>query len=104
MPSSPPSDAVRAANARYWRRNVTLTLVLLVGWFLIGLGCGVLFVEPLNEIKLGGFKLGFWFAQQGAIVGFVLLILIYAIGMGRLDRSHKEELRRLGDSDSEARQ
>lgn len=102
MPSSPLSEAVCAANARYWRRNVTLTLILLIGWFVIGLGCGVLFVEPLNEIKLGGFKLGFWFAQQGAIVGFVVLILIYALVMSRLDRAYREELRRLGDSDSEA--
>ncbi len=92
MPSSPTSEAVRAANARYWRRNVTLTLVLLALWFAGGLGCGVLLAEPLNETKIGGFPLGFWFAQQGAIIIFVILILIYAVVMTRLDRNHREEL------------
>ena len=88
MPSSSFSDRVRAANARYWRRNVALTLGLLVVWFLAGLGCGVLFADSLNEIRIGGFRLGFWFAQQGAIVVFVLVILVYALGMARLDRVH----------------
>lgn len=95
MPSTPPSGPISAANRRYWRRNLTLTLVLLAIWFVAGLGCGVLFADVLNEVKLGGFPLGFWFAQQGAIVVFVVLILVYAIGMARLDRAHRRELEQL---------
>ena len=97
-----PSPAVAAANAGYWFRNVLFTLLLLVGWFLAGLGCGVLFVEPLNEVRLGGFPLGFWFAQQGAILAFVGLILIYAVGMALLDRHYRRQLARLRDRDGDA--
>ena len=96
MPSSlPASAAVAAANARYWRAVVRLTLVLLAIWALLGLGCGVLFADVLNGVRLGGFPLGFWFAQQGAIVGFVLLILVYVLAMRRLDRAHRADLARL---------
>ena len=96
MPSSlPASAAVAAANARYWRAVVRLTLVLLALWALLGLGCGVLFADVLNGVRLGGFPLGFWFAQQGAIVGFVLLILVYVLAMRRLDRAHRADLARL---------
>jgi putative solute:sodium symporter small subunit len=69
--------------------------VLLIAWATAGLGCGVLFADRLNDsgIRLGGFPLGFWFAQQGAIVVFILLILVYAIAMNRLDaRHHRERL------------
>ncbi|NRA96500.1 MAG: DUF4212 domain-containing protein, partial [Planctomycetes bacterium] len=52
---------------------------------------GVLFADSLNEVEVGGFKLGFWFAQQGSIIVFVLLILIYALGMNRLDRRYRDE-------------
>ena len=57
-------------------------------WFVVSYGCGVLLVEPLNAIRLGGFKLGFWFAQQGSIYTFVVLIFIYAKKMGDLDRKY----------------
>ena len=57
----------------YWRENRRLMLILGCFWFVVSLGCGVLWVEPLNQIQMGGFKLGFWFAQQGAIYGFILL-------------------------------
>ena len=63
-------------------------LWLSVVWFVVSYGCGVLLVEPLNAIRLGGFKLGFWFAQQGSIYTFVVLIFIYAKKMGDLDRKY----------------
>ncbi|SDK30527.1 putative solute:sodium symporter small subunit [Catalinimonas alkaloidigena] len=70
----------------YWRRNLRYLVVLLSIWFLVSYGAGILFVEPLNQIRLGGFKLGFWFAQQGAIYWFVVLIFVYVWLMNRLDR------------------
>ncbi len=71
---------------KYWRKNLLTLLVLLFLWFVVSFGFGILLVEPLNSIRLGGFKLGFWFAQQGAIYAFVLLIFIYVIRMNKLDR------------------
>lgn len=80
--------------ARYWRSNLWLTFALLGAWAVFGLGAGILFADFLDQWKLPGtgYPLGFWFAQQGAIVGFVGLILIYAICMNRLDRRHHAEL------------
>ena len=89
------SPAQRVLVDRYWRRNVILMSSLLTVWAAVSLGCGVLFVEPLNAFRLGGFPLGFWFAQQGSIIVFVVLILIYAVVMTRLDRQHHEELARM---------
>lgn len=60
--------------------------VLLLIWFLVSYGCGILFAETLNAIKLGGFPLGFWFAQQGSIYVFVILIFAYVVLMNRLDK------------------
>lgn len=77
---------------RYWRRNVAIMAALLTIWASVGLGCGVLFADRLNAFHLGGFPLGFWFAQQGSIATFVLLILIYAILLNRLDAKHHAEL------------
>ena len=59
----------------YWRENRRLMLILGFFWFVVSLGCGVLWVEPLNRIQMGGFKLGFWFAQQGSILVYIVLIL-----------------------------
>jgi putative solute:sodium symporter small subunit len=64
---------------------------LLAVWFIVPFGLGIVFVEPLNEFYLGGFPLGFWFAQQGAIYVFMVLVLIYAVMMRRLDRDHGVE-------------
>lgn len=70
----------------YWRKNVQILTVLLSIWFLASYVLGILLVKPLNEYHLGGFPLGFWFAQQGSIYVFVVLILVYAIWLSRLDR------------------
>ena len=76
----------------YWSENLRLLIALLCVWFFVSFGCGILFADTLNEMRLGGFPVGFWFAQQGSIVTFVILILVYAVGMGRLDRQHHAEL------------
>ena len=73
----------------YWRRNLTYVGILLSIWFIVSYGFGILLVEPLNRIRLGGFKLGFWFAQQGAIYVFVALIFVYVGLMNRLDRRYE---------------
>ncbi len=69
----------------YWKTNVRYLVILLSLWFIVSYGCGILFVDQLNTVRLGGFKLGFWFAQQGAIYCFVVIILVYVLLMNRLD-------------------
>ena len=64
---------------------------LLVIWFVVSFGFGILLVEPLNEIRLGGYKLGFWFAQQGSIFVFIVLIFYFAAAMTRFEREYQEE-------------
>ena len=78
----------RDARIRYWRANLRLVGTCLVIWFTVSFGFGILLVEPLNRIQIFGFDLGFWFAQQGSIVCFVVLIFYYAWRMNRLDREH----------------
>jgi len=73
---------------KYWRTNLLYLTILLLFWFAVSFGCGIIFAKDLNNIKIGGFKLGFWFAQQGAIYGFVAIIFIYTILMNRLDKKH----------------
>lgn len=70
----------------YWRRNVSLMVKLMAVWFVVSFGCGILLFDVLNHIQIGGYKLGFWFAQQGSIYTFVVLIFIYAKKMAALDR------------------
>lgn len=96
-PSSEPdlhSPRVQAALGLYWRQNLTLMAGLLALWAAASFGCGILIADWLNQYRLPftGFPLGFWFAQQGSIVIFVLCILLYCIGMNRLDRRHHEML------------
>ncbi|WP_416305047.1 DUF4212 domain-containing protein [Neptunicella sp. SCSIO 80796] len=69
----------------YWRENIKLVLGLLAIWFAVSFGCGILLADWLNEFRFFGFKLGFWFAQQGAIYVFVVLIFVYARLSSRLD-------------------
>ncbi|NHA69903.1 DUF4212 domain-containing protein [Phycicoccus flavus] len=70
----------------YWRRNLRLMAVLLVIWALVSYGAGILFVDALNTISFIGFPLGFWFAQQGSIIVFVVLIAVYVWQMDKLDK------------------
>ena len=72
----------------YWRENIRYLTILLSIWFLVSYGCGILFADALNQIQIGGFKLGFWFAQQGAIYVFVVLIFVYVSLMNRLDKKY----------------
>ncbi|WP_252178580.1 DUF4212 domain-containing protein [Endozoicomonas sp. 4G] len=83
-----PQDPKKAAAAAYWRENIRLLLSLLVIWFAVSFGAGILFVDYLDQFQLGGFPLGFWFAQQGSIYTFVVLIFIYAWQMNRLDHKY----------------
>lgn len=76
------------ARQAYWKENLTLVGILLVIWFAVSFGAGVIFAEELNAIRLGGYKLGFWFAQQGSIYTFVILVFVYAKKMGDLDRKY----------------
>ncbi|MCL5129885.1 MULTISPECIES: DUF4212 domain-containing protein [unclassified Algibacter] len=72
----------------YWKENIKYLAILLVIWFVVSFGCGILFREELNQIRLGGFKLGFWFAQQGSIYVFVILIFVYVRLMNKLDKKY----------------
>jgi putative solute:sodium symporter small subunit len=80
MPSQP--EKMKA----YWRKNLQTLYILLLIWFVVSFGFGILLVEPLNEFRLGGYKLGFWFAQQGSIYAFVILIFVYVVRMNKLDK------------------
>ena len=82
-----------SVRAEYWRHNVRYVAILLGVWFLVSYGCGILLAEPLNRFRLPGtgFKLGFWFAQQGSIYAFVAVIFVYVRLMNRLDRRYGVE-------------
>jgi putative solute:sodium symporter small subunit len=73
----------------YWKENLSLMLKLLVVWFIVSYGFGILLVDVLNQITFFGLKLGFWFAQQGSIITFILLIFIYMKGMAKLDNKYE---------------
>jgi putative solute:sodium symporter small subunit len=77
-----------AQRREYWRRNLRLMAVLLSIWALVSFGAGILFVEPLNNLEILGFPLGFWFAQQGSIITFVILIAVYVWRMDKLDAEY----------------
>jgi len=74
-------------NAAYWRRNLRLVGTLMTIWFLTSFGLGIALVEPLNTIRIAGFPLGFWIAQQGSILVFVVLVFVYARRMDRLEQA-----------------
>ena len=72
----------------YWKENLRYLVILQSIWFIASYGLGILFVEQVNTIEVGGFKLGFWFAQQGAIYVFVILIFVYVSLMNKLDKKY----------------
>ena len=76
---------------RYWRANLTVLSILLAIWFISGCVLSIFLVEPLNQIKMAGFPIGFWISQQGTIIVFIALILAYVIIMKRLDRKYGVE-------------
>ena len=78
-------------NDTYWKTNLKYLVILLSIWFLVSFGFGILLADTLNQFHLGGFKLGFWFAQQGAIYVFVILIFVYIYLMNRLDQKFKND-------------
>ncbi|WP_421752610.1 DUF4212 domain-containing protein [Croceimicrobium sp.] len=73
---------------KYWRENLKLLAILLSIWFLVSYGAGIIFVDFLNQFHIGGFPLGFWFAQQGSIITFVILIFVYVRKMNKLDAKY----------------
>ncbi len=72
----------------YWKKNIYYLFILLSIWFLVSYGAGILFKDELNKVKIAGFKLGFWFAQQGAMYVFVVLIFVYVRLMNKLDKKY----------------
>jgi len=85
------AGSTQAGREAFWRANKRLIAVLLTVWLVVSLGCGVWWIEWLNQFTIGSLPLGFWIAQQGSIYTFVLLILIYAICADRLERKHGVE-------------
>jgi len=75
----------------YWKANLRILTILLTIWFLVGFICPILLVHQLNAIQIGGFKLGFWFAFQGSIIVFVILLFVYARLMNQLDKKYNVE-------------
>ena len=73
----------------YWKKNLKYLAVLLSIWFVVSYGFGIIFVDFLDKIKIGGFKLGFWFSQQGSIIVFVIIIFVYVHLMNKLDRQFR---------------
>ena len=78
----------KKAAKEYWRQNIKYLVILLTIWFIVSFGFGILLIDELNQFKIGGFKLGFWFAQQGSIYVFVILILTYIVLMNKLDKKY----------------
>ena len=79
-----PEDKAKA----YWKENIRYVIILLAIWFVVSYGAGIIFKDALNSIRIGGFKLGFWFAQQGAIYVFAILIFVYVRLMNKLDKKY----------------
>ncbi|MGB1459848.1 MAG: DUF4212 domain-containing protein [Gammaproteobacteria bacterium] len=73
----------------YWRANLKILIILLSIWFMVSFGFGIIFSDFLDQYHIGGFKLGFWFAQQGSIYFFVVLIFVYVYLMNKLDKKYK---------------
>tara|TARA_B100000614_G_C14263125_1_gene375934 strand:- start:4 stop:261 length:258 start_codon:yes stop_codon:yes gene_type:complete len=80
-------------NKKYWKANLKIVFSLLILWFIASFGFGIIFSDSLDEIKIGGFKLGFWFAQQGSIYIFVIIIFLYVWLMKRLDKKFSKKIK-----------
>jgi putative solute:sodium symporter small subunit len=83
---------MRMKKRSYWQDNLRLVGLCLSIWFAVSFGFGILLVDVLNRIEIGGFRLGFWFAQQGSIIVFIILILVYAILLNRLDDEYSDKV------------
>ena len=88
LAEQPPEETTNAQEGAYWRANLRLLAGLMSVWFACSFGAGILFRDWLDQFSLGGYPLGFWFAQQGAIYIFIVLIVIYVIAMRRLERKY----------------
>jgi putative solute:sodium symporter small subunit len=86
--SNLPMNIKKDKASAYWKENIKYVLILLSIWFMVSYGAGIIFKEYLDQFHIGGFKLGFWFAQQGAIYVFVVLIFVYIYLMNRLDKKY----------------
>jgi len=78
-------------NISYWNANLIIVIFLLSIWFLSSFGAGILFSNYLDNFQIGGFKLGFWFSQQGSIISFVFIIVLYCFLMNKLDKKYNSE-------------
>tara|TARA_B100000900_G_scaffold323393_1_gene282968 strand:+ start:1151 stop:1402 length:252 start_codon:yes stop_codon:yes gene_type:complete len=78
-------------NLSYWNANLIIVIFLLSIWFLSSFGAGILFSDYLDNFQIGGFKLGFWFSQQGSIISFVFIIVLYCFLMNKLDNKYNSE-------------
>lgn len=78
-------------NIGYWNANLIIVIFLLSIWFLSSFGAGILFSDYLDNFQIGGFKLGFWFSQQGSIISFVFIIVLYCFLMNKLDNKYNSE-------------
>ena len=81
----------------YWKTNIKILICLLLIWFLVSFGFGILLSDWLDQFRIGGFKLGFWFAQQGSIYVFIILIFTYVYLMERLDKKVSRDDKEKGD-------
>ena len=93
---------MRDRKSEYWHRNLRYLGALLSVWFVVSYGFGILLANTLDSVRLGGFKLGFWFAQQGSIYTFVVLVFVYARRMDALDRHHGVAEDEAGERDAES--
>jgi len=75
-------------NKAYWKENIKYLSILMFFWFFVSFGCGILFKEFLDQFQIGGFPLGFWFAQQGSVYAFIIIIAAYIIIMNKLDKKY----------------
>ena len=83
----------------YWQLNLIILIILLTIWFIVSFGFGIIWSERLDFITIGGFKLGFWFSQQGSIYFFVFIIFIYVYLMNKLDKKFYKDLNKIKDRD-----